>query len=180
MEGEIVILTLTRGLVGCDEQAWRDLHARYYARLKSQAMARGVPDGDAAEVVQRVYLRVLRHAKVIGTEDALSAWLGCLTRCEAIDFIRRSKRRSWLGERFQQWQDSARSVHEADGEALESAMLTLDDDDRRLLSRHYLDGWSQEELAVEQRTSIKAVESKLARLRRRLRKELETTNPVET
>lgn len=178
MEEDIVILT--RGLVGCDEQAWRDLHARYFARLKSQAMARGVPEGDAAEVVQRVYLRVLRHAKVIGTEDALSAWLGCLTRCEAIDFTRRSKRRSWLGERFQQWQEYARSGHEADGGALESAMLSLEEEDRRLVSRHYLDGWSQEELAEEQKTSVKAVESKLARLRRRLRKEMETANPVES
>lgn len=179
MEEEIV--TLTRGLVGCNEQAWRDLHARYFARLKSQAMARGVPEGDAAEVVQRVYLRVLRHAKVIGTENALSAWLGCLTRCEAIDFSRLSKRRSWLGERFQQWQEAARAGHEADGEALESAMLILDDEDRRLVSRHYLDGWSQEELAVEQQTSVKAVESKLARLRRKLRKQMESTsNPVET
>lgn len=179
MEEDIVILT--RGLVGCDEQAWRDLHARYFARLKSQAMSRGVPEGDAAEVVQRVYLRVLRHAKVIGTEDALSAWLGCLTRCEAIDFTRRSKRRSWLGERFQQWQEFARGGHEADGGALESAMLSLEEEDRRLVSRHYLDGWSQEELAEEQRTSVKAVESKLARLRRRLRKHMETaSNPVET
>lgn len=178
MEENIVILT--RGLVGCDEQAWRDLHARYFARLKSQAMARGVPEGDAAEVVQRVYLRVLRHAKVIATEDALSAWLGCLTRCESIDFTRRSKRRSWLGERFQQWQESARGGHVADGEALESAMLSLEEEDRRLVSRHYLEGWSQEELAAEQQTSVKAVESKLARLRRRLRKQMEPSNPVET
>lgn len=174
------IVNLTRGLVGCDEKAWRDLHARYFARLKSQAMSRGVSEGDAAEVVQRVYLRVLRHAKVFESEDALSAWLGCLTRCEAIDSTRRSKRRSWMGERFQQWQESGRPGHVADGEALESAMLALAEEDRRLVSRHYLDGWSQEELAVEQKTSVKAVESKLARLRRRLRKQLETTNPVET
>ena len=177
MEEEIVILT--RGLVGCNEQAWRDLHALYFARLKSQAMARGVPEGDAGEVVQRVYLRVLRHAKVFESEDALSGWLGCLTRCEAIDFTRRTKRRSWMGERFQHWQEAGRPGHVADGEALESAMLALAEEDRRLVSRHYLDGWSQEELAVEQQTSVKAVESKLARLRRRLRKHLETGNPVE-
>jgi RNA polymerase sigma factor (sigma-70 family) len=174
------IVNLTRGLVGCDEQAWRDLHARYFARLKSQAMARGVPESDAAEVVQRVYLRVLRHAKVLESEEALSAWLGCLTRCEAIDFTRRSKRRSWMGERFQQWQEAGRPGHEGDGEALESAMLALAEKDRRLVSRHYLDGWSQEELAIEQRTSVKAVESKLARLRRRLRKHLETGTIVES
>lgn len=174
------IVNLTRGLVGCDEKAWRDLHARYFARLKSQAISRGVPEGDAAEVVQRVYLRVLRHAKIFESEEALSAWLGCLTRCEAIDFTRRTKRRSWMGECFQQWQEAGRPGHEVDGEALESAMLALVEEDRQLVSRHYLDGWSQEELAVEQRTSVKAVESKLARLRRRLRKHLETGDPVES
>jgi RNA polymerase sigma factor (sigma-70 family) len=178
MEEEIV--RLIRGLVRCDEAAWRDLHGRYFARLKSQAMSRGVPEGDAAEIVQRVYLRVLRHAKVFETESSLLAWLACLTRCEAIDSTRRSKRRGWLGERFQQWQETRSAGHRMDGADLESALLTLDEGDRRLLARHYVDGWSQEELAAEQRTSVKAVESKLARLRQRLRKKLETRNPVES
>jgi RNA polymerase sigma factor (sigma-70 family) len=178
MEEDIVILT--RGLVRCDERAWRDLHARYYARLRSQAMSRGVPEGDAAEVVQRVYLRVIRHAKVFESEAALLAWLACLTRCEAIDAMRRSKRRTWLGERFQQWQEAERAGHPADGGVLESALSCLEEGDRRLVSRHYVEGWSQEELAAEQKTSVKAIESKLARLRRRLRKHLEAGNPVES
>lgn len=178
MEEDIVILT--RGLVRCDEDAWRDFHARYFARLRSMAVARGVREGDAGEVVQRVYLRIIRHAKVFESEGDLLAWLACLTRCEAIDAARRSTRRTWLGERFQQWQEFARSGEAADGEALESAMLSLEEDDRRLVSRHYVEGWSQEELAAEQKTSIKAIESKLARLRRRLRKHLETGDPVES
>lgn len=178
MEEDIVILT--RGLVRCDEKAWRNFHARYFARLRSMAVARGVRDGDAAEVVQRVYLRVIRHAKVFELEDNLLAWLACLTRCEAIDAARRSTRRTWLGERFQQWQEFARSGEAADGGALEAAMLTLEESERRLVSRHYVEGWSQEELAAEQKTSVKAIESKLARLRRRLRKHLETGDPVES
>jgi RNA polymerase sigma factor (sigma-70 family) len=178
MEEDIVILT--RGLVRCDEKAWRDLHARYYGRLRSLAMSRGVPEGDAAEVVQRIYLRIIRHAKVFETEGKLLAWLACLTRCEAIDAARRSKRRTWLGERFQQWQEFARSGEAADGGLLESALLTLEESERRLVSRHYVEGWSQEELAVELKTSVKAIESKLARLRRRLRKHLETGDPVES
>ena len=48
-------------------------------------------------------------------------------------------------------------------------MLSLEEEDRRLLTRHYVDGWSQDELAAEQQISTKALESKLARLRRRLR-----------
>ncbi len=171
MEDDIV--TLTRGLVRCDETAWREFHGRFFALLRAQAMARGVPESDAAEVVQRVYLRVLRHAKVFHGESDLVAWLSCLTRCESIDLSRRTKRRSWLGERFQQWQELRGGGRERDGSDLESAMLTLDEGDRRLLVRHYFEGWSQEELATEHATTVKAVESKLARLRRKLRRDLE-------
>ena len=178
MEEDIVILI--RGLVRCDEKAWRDFHARYFDRLRAMATARGVRDGDAAEVVQRVYLRIIRHVKVFGCESSLLAWLACLTRCEVIDAARRSRRRSWLGERFQQWQEFARSGKPADGEALESAMMSLEESERRLVSRHYVEGWSQEELAAEQKTSVKAIESKLARLRKRLRKHLEAGDPVES
>ncbi|WP_367874329.1 RNA polymerase sigma factor [Luteolibacter sp. Populi] len=168
MSGETA--KLTQGLTRCDEAAWRSFHARYFGFLKALALARGVPACEAEEVVQRVYLRVLRHAKVIETEPAFEAWLACLTRCEAIDSARRIHRRTWLGERFQQWQAQRRE----DGppiadERLENALHTLSEDERRLLTRHYVDGWTQDELAAAQATSAKAIESKLARLRRRVR-----------
>jgi RNA polymerase sigma factor (sigma-70 family) len=163
------VVSLTRGLTRCDEAAWRDFHACYFPLLKSMAVARGIPDCEASEIVQRVYLRVLRHAKVFHKNSDLEAWLACLTRCEAVDTFRRVHRRTWLGERFQQWQDLRRSTPAEMDERLETAMLALDEEDRRLLTRHYVDGWTQDELAAEQCVSTKAVESKLARLRRRLR-----------
>jgi RNA polymerase sigma factor (sigma-70 family) len=172
MEDEVT--SLTRGLVRCEDAAWRDFHERFYARLKAQAQARGVPECESAEVVQRVYLRVLRHAKVFRTHADFDAWLSCLTRCEVIDTSRRERRRSWLGERFQQWQEFRQPAIGRDGADLEMALAQLDERDRSMLVRHYVEGWSQEELAREQATSIKAVESKLARLRKRLRRLLET------
>ncbi len=41
--------------------------------------------------------------------------------------------------------------------------------ERRLLERHYSEGWSQAELAAEAGVSVKAMESRLARLRIRAR-----------
>lgn len=178
MEEEIA--KLTREMIACKEEAWSRFHARYYPLLLAQAIARGIPAADAPDIVQGVYLRVLRHGKAFHDSGNLEAWLGCLTRCEAIDAARRSKRRSWLGERFQQWQESRRDGHAADTADLEHALEGLDDSERRLLSRHYLEGWSQEEIATEQSTSTKAVESKLARLRHRLRGELENLNTCES
>lgn len=171
MEDELTKLTL--GLVRCEDAAWRDFHARFYARLKAQAQARGVPECESAELVQRVYLRVLRHAKVFSSHEDFDAWLSCLTRCEVIDSGRREKRRSWLGERYQQWQELRRPAASRDSGDLEVALGRLEEDDRSLLVRHYVEGWSQEDLAREQETTVKAVESKLARLRKRLRGLLE-------
>lgn len=174
------VTTLTRDMVACKEAAWRRFHARYYPMLLAQAMARGIPAADAPDIVQGVYLRALRHGKVFHRSNDFEAWLGCLTRCEAIDAARRMKRRTWLGERFQQWQEWRRSVHPGESGELDHALESLDESDRRLLTRHYIEGWSQEEIANEQCTTAKAVESKLARLRRKLRGALENLNTCES
>ncbi len=161
---------MTVGLTRCDEAAWREFHARYFEILKSMALARGVAPCEAPEIVQRVYLRVLRHAKVFQSDHDFEAWLACLTRCEVIDSSRRSRRRTWLGERFQQWQEERREeAPPASDERLADALHSLTEEERHLLTRHYVDGWSQDELAAAQATSTKAIESRLARLRRRVR-----------
>lgn len=172
--------SLTHGLTCCDEHAWRTFHDRYYPQLHNLARARGVSDSDLPDIVQGVYLRVIRHAKVIRDEQSFKAWLACLVRCEVIDHSRRKGRRNWLNERFQQWQETRRETGGRDaGEELEDALQSLDTNDRTLIHRHYIDGWSQQKLAEERRISVKAVESKLARLRKRLRQMLE--NPeIET
>jgi len=169
--------SLTHGLTCCDEHAWRAFHERFYPQLRNLVRARGVADIDLPDIVQGVYLRVLRHAKVIHDEQSFMAWLACLVRCEVIDHSRRNGRRNWLNERFQQWQEIRRETEGGDAYGqLEDVMRYLDTNDRSMIRRHYIDGWSQQKLAEEQSISVKAVESKLARLRKRLRQMLE--NPA--
>jgi RNA polymerase sigma factor (sigma-70 family) len=55
------------------------------------------------------------------------------------------------------------------GDRLEEALLGLEEKERLLIRHHYLDGWSQEKIAEHHQVSVKAIESKLARLRKRLR-----------
>jgi RNA polymerase sigma-70 factor, ECF subfamily len=171
------IASLTHGLSCCDERAWRAFHEQFYQQLHNLTRARGVAECDVPEIIQGVYLRVLRHAKIIRDGESFKAWLACLVRCEVIDHSRRRGRRNWLNERFQQWQEARceTSGHDA-CEQLEEAMQTLQENDRALIRRHYLDGWSQQKLAELHQVSVKAVESKLARLRKRLRQTLE--NPA--
>lgn len=164
------LTTLTRGLSYCDEEAWSMFHQRHFDKLRGLVVSRGVAPCDAPEIVQGVYLRILRHAKIFSDSGAFDAWLACLVRCEVIDAGRRKGRRNWLNERFQQWQES-RIPATDDGtvEQLDSALLELEEKERALIRDHYLDGWSQQKLAEQHHVSVKAIESKLARLRKRLR-----------
>jgi RNA polymerase sigma factor (sigma-70 family) len=121
------ISKLTHGLSSCDEGAWRTFHERFYPQLLNLARARGVNESDLPDMVQGVYLRVLRHAKVIHSEQPFKAWLECLVRSEAIDHSRRKGRRSWINERFQQWQEIRRETTDNQpDDQLELAMHSLD------------------------------------------------------
>jgi len=174
MDAEIA--TLTRNLCRCDESAWRDFHDRYYGFLLGRVAARGIAESEAPECVQRIYLRVLRHPKPFRTRADFEAWLSCLARCEVIDTARSVQRRSWLREKFAHWSASrAASATTAveDHGLLGEALKILDGDERALVTRHYVGGWSQEELAREHGVTVKAIESRLARLRGRLRNHLE-------
>lgn len=167
------ISSLTHGLSRCDEGAWRLFHDQYFSRLHAMAAARGGSGCDASEIVQGVYLRVLKHPKVFQDPTGFERWLGCLLRCEIIDTARGKGRRSLLNERYQQWLESRNdSCTEPAGNDLEEALLELNESEQSLVIEHYVDGWSQEQLAARHRTSTKAVESKLARLRKRLRDSL--------
>jgi RNA polymerase sigma factor (sigma-70 family) len=161
---------MTRGLSDCDEVAWRGFHEAFHQRLHHLAVSRGVAACDVPEIIQGVYLRVLRHSKVFHDRDSFLAWLACLLRCEVIDAGRGHGRRNWLNERFQQWRESYESPDRSPACGLvEDALLSLPAPERALIRDHYLDGWSQETLAARHRVSVKAIESKLARLRKRLR-----------
>jgi len=175
---DLEITDLTRGLANCDESAWHCFHERYFATLRGRAISRGTAESEAAEVVQGVYLRVMRHAKVFRESAAFEAWLACLTRCEVIDLARKSRRRSWLGECFQHWQEGRQTVPDDEtGDRLREAVGELEEPGRTLVTRHYIEGWTQEELAVASGITVKAVESKLARLRCQLRRSLKNPDP---
>lgn len=176
---EAELSAMTSGLAKCDELAWRLFHERQYQKLCAQVVSRGIAACDAPEVIQGVYLRVLRHAKIFQDEAAFHAWLSCLVRCELIDISRKRNRRTWLHERFQHWQESRRLPSQPElRDELEKALLDLDEPDRSLVQSHYIDGWSQQTLANQRKVSVKAIESRLARLRKRLRETLsQQSNP---
>lgn len=160
---------LTRAMKGGDESAWRVFHDRYCDFLLRYARSRGARGEDAYDLVQRTYLRILRHIRVIGQFADLEAWMRCLMRCEVIDLGRSGARRTALMEKYAHWLEARRDAGHVPGRTADELLEGLSEEERSLMTRCYVEGWTHQELAELGDTTPKAIESKLARLRRKLR-----------
>jgi RNA polymerase sigma-70 factor (ECF subfamily) len=158
-----------------DEKAWTEFHTVYFSRLHRYALVlQNGNDAAAADCVQQTFLRVVRHVRVFEEELELWKWLCCLSRCCAIDEARARKRYSLLLEKFahrRQRRNATGKTPESDLiRHLETCLLRWPDEDRSLIEEKYLESQSCAEIASSRGLSEKAVESRLGRLRIKLRK----------
>jgi len=166
------IVDLTRGMVQANEDAYREFTRNYASRLHRYLLVftRG-HETTAQELLQQTIIKVARNMRIFYSESELWNWLAVLARNCAIDEERKRARHWSMLLRFWQKREiSSEESAETDfshfvGLELES----LAEDERLLLKRKYIDGVSVRELAVEFKTSEKGIESKLSRLRKKLK-----------
>lgn len=164
---------LTAGLSRGEEQAFRDFHAAYAGRLLRYAVA--VTQGDiglAEEALQASLIRIAGKARVFTDEEAFWAWLARVTRSSVVDCARRQSRHALLLQRLSREPMGQPTADEVDREfaaQLRAAVEALDETDRELLIAKYERGQLTADLAAAARCSCKAMESRLARLRQRVR-----------
>jgi RNA polymerase sigma-70 factor (ECF subfamily) len=125
--------------------------------------------------LQAAFVRVVRHIKVFPDEPALWRWLTVLARSAFTDETRKRRRYFSFLDRFTHYADvqrRAESNNEADEHLralLQHGLASLAADDRQLLESKYLAARSVRDIAAELQTSEKAVESRLVRIRRKLK-----------
>lgn len=173
------IPSLSAGLARGEESAFQDFYALYFDRLLRYllALSRGREDL-ARDALQSTLIRVAKHARRFETEAAFWSWLAVLARSALVDEQRKSAR---YGSFLSRWfahseihRDAAKAVSEEDTEkrltdSLELALERLPDDERALAQSKYFDGQSVRDIASALGASEKAVESRLTRLRRKLK-----------
>jgi RNA polymerase sigma-70 factor (ECF subfamily) len=171
--GETVLFT--RRLAAGDEDAWREFHGKYFDRLHRYALVLCHGEESAArEAVQLAFIRAVRYMKRFDQETALWGWLKCLARSVVVDEQRKGGRyRAFLTRWFGAGEpEPARNEVEADRELEEllgRELEQLDAEDRALVGRKYGAGVSVRQLAEERGETEKAVESRLGRLRKKLK-----------
>jgi RNA polymerase sigma factor (sigma-70 family) len=167
------VVALTTALARGDEAAFREFHAAYAGRLLRYALT--VTHGEIAlaeEAVQLALVRIAGKVRAFNEEDAFWAWLARVVRSCVIDCARRHARYAAVLQRLREQpanDHSPREIESAFSEHLDAALADLDPGDRELLAAKYDDGESTIELAARAGCTPKAIESRLARLRQRIR-----------
>jgi RNA polymerase sigma-70 factor, ECF subfamily len=167
---------LTRRMVQGDETAYRAFYEAYFDRMFRYLLVVASGDEEAArEALQSALVRVVRHIKIFPNEAVFWGWLTVLARSALTDQTRKRGRYAAFLERFA-WhartQQSVPANPEADGKLarlLADSLQALSQDERRLVEAKYFEGCSVRQVAEEANLTEKAVESRLVRIRQRLK-----------
>lgn len=176
------IAQLTNRLAAGDEEAFRKFHAAYFDRLLRYHLVIARGDEHASrEALQETFLRVVRHARRFDDEETFWSWLTVLARSAASDGGRKRQRYWKLLANYARSLIQPNSAHEISDdvdarldELLAESLNELEPGDRTLVEAKYFQRASVRELALETGLTEKAVESRLLRARRELRKRLLT------
>ncbi|HEY1719071.1 MAG TPA: RNA polymerase sigma factor [Verrucomicrobiae bacterium] len=170
------VAALTRAMSKGDEMAYRTFYDAYFDRLlRYLLVVTGGNEESAREVLQLTLVRVVRHAKIFDAEEKFWSWLTVLARSALADETRKRRRYFAFLEKFTLHADIESAVWN-DGEVngklralLERNLKSLPSDEQKLVGQKYFARQSVREIADEQQTTEKAVESKLSRVRKKLK-----------
>ncbi|MGC3958667.1 MAG: RNA polymerase sigma factor [Verrucomicrobiota bacterium] len=170
------VRSLTQGMVAGNEAAYRSFHEAYFQRLLRYLLVLARGDEDAArETLQVTLERVVRYIKLFEAEAQFWSWLTVLARSAFADRYRKRRRYLIFLDRFKTHTEAVAAPGEngaADARLLtelDALVASLSGEERELVERKYFGGESVRDIAATLQASEKAVESRLGRVRRKLK-----------
>jgi RNA polymerase sigma-70 factor (ECF subfamily) len=147
-----------------DEEAWRDLTARYQARLTALALFVTRSPTVAEDVVQETFLRALR-ARLRHRRGKVGSYLATIAYRIAVKESRRGHRYLELDAREPRHDDrpgplEVMLVEERDRQ-IADAIGRLSDEHRHVLALRFYGGHSYEEIALLLRVPLGTVKSRI-------------------
>jgi RNA polymerase sigma-70 factor (ECF subfamily) len=171
------IAALTRRMVEGDDTAYRMFYDAYFGRLSRYLLVVTAGNEDATrEALQATMRRVVKHIRVFTDEGVFWSWLTVLARSARSDEGRKRRRYLAFLDRFTRHvkvEPPAALVEERVdgrlGELLERHVAFLPADERELIEAKYFERRPVCEIAAQLQITEKAVESRLARIRAKLK-----------
>jgi RNA polymerase sigma factor (sigma-70 family) len=172
---DIEVAALTTRLRAGDEAAWREFHHDYFERLLGYLLVVCRGDEHAAhESLQAALVKIVRHVRRFDRAEAWWGWLTVVARSCVIDGARRQSRYRALLARFASFfhPPAEQPAEDPLPALLDECLAGLPAEERGLLAAKYRDGETVATLAADSHCSEKAMESRLARLRQRVKAQL--------
>ncbi len=169
------IRALTLAIRRGDAAAFDRFHDLYSFRLYRFLLVLARGDENAArEICQAAMIKLAKKFQVFDDERRLWAWLCTVAKNAFIDHYRAQRRR----DRFVSLEEMPASIAGEENSAgrlceiLREALAVLEPEERELMQAAYIDNRPLGELAGASGLTYKAVESRLARLRQKLKEQL--------
>jgi RNA polymerase sigma-70 factor (ECF subfamily) len=168
------IYLMTSAIAKGDDAAFNRFYETYFKRTHHYLLAVSGGREDAVnDALQDTMMRVIRYMKPFEDEGALWNWIRKLAKSAFIDQARKRKR-SDAHASISTLQEMPAEEDGKDPDLelmrhLTSSLDLLETEERRLIEGKYLQGKSYDTLARELGMTQKAVESRLARIRKRLK-----------
>jgi len=166
---------LTKGMAAGDETFFGIFYEHYYDRLFRYliVLTRG-DESHTRDLLQVTLVKVLRSIKPFVEECQLWQWLKTIARNTFLDSIRQASRSPNLIPLFEADAGHTQAPIDDDEqrlllEALDACLSDLAPHDRELVDACYVRNLGQQAAAEQLDTTAKAVESRLARIRHKLR-----------
>ena len=163
-------------MVNGDEDAYRKFHAAYCHRLSRYLLVVAGGDEDAArDALQATLVRVVRHIRVFQDDAVFWNWLTVVARSALSDQRKKHRRYFAFLDRFTSHAETeAQTVKNGEADAhllslLERGLHQLLPEERALVEQKYFQEQSVREIANGLRVTEKAVESRLVRVRQKLK-----------
>jgi RNA polymerase sigma-70 factor (ECF subfamily) len=169
-----IVRSVTQGMQGGSQAAFTRFYNMVYDGTYRMLLARTRGDEDLArELVQAVMIRAARHVHSFENERMLWGWLRQVARSCHVDWLRKKGREPQCVS-LEFYSEVNAQEGSGDGDelfaALERSISELDADEREVLHLAYFEAVPHQSMAAKLQTSAKAIESRLGRIRQKLRR----------
>jgi RNA polymerase sigma-70 factor, ECF subfamily len=166
-----------------DQQSVVELYKLYSSKILKYLTNHLPDDEDAQEILNDVFLDAIDSISMLKKNENLQAWLYKIAHHKTVDYYRKRKIKSILLSQIPYLEIVDSEVHQPEfqfekdkvRDKIESALKSLPDLYRKILTLHYEDKISVKEIAVILEMSFKATESLLFRARKSFQLAYENT-----
>jgi RNA polymerase sigma factor (sigma-70 family) len=158
-----------------DEVAFREFYETYCDRLYRYliVLTRG-NEGLSRDLLQESMTKIMKRMREFDNEAHLWNWMAMIARNRFIDWMRQNERAPKIVPLIDARSDEGVTTLAVGSDQdlldeLDRCLLELEPQDRSLIERFYLQEGSYQSLAETDQSTAKAVESKLARIRQKLK-----------